>query len=152
MNSNTAINKSRCHSRLVQSAWYTFKLAVLLTGTCMLSISQVTANNGSGELLPQPPRTEHILSSEISGNNVTFDLNQRNTFLQLESIKAQAEAAGITFTYRVIEFRNRVTELQLNMQVGARQQQISVHGRYRMTIGWILGADGKAVRLYEGEP
>ena len=81
---------------------------------------------------------------------VSYELDNKSAFLQLEAIQREACAAGVKFDYSVIEIRNKVKRLNINMglQGEGTTSHILLKGKFDITVGWVVNAEGEAVRIY----
>lgn len=107
---------------------------------------------------PQKREEEAKLTQSITPYTMRFDVTEKTTKEEFESIKKKAEAAGIMFHYKAHYKNDKITRLTIKVKDekdGKSTQHITsnmnVSGDFSYTLAWNKLDEGKAADLFWGE-
>lgn len=104
-------------------------------------------------LSPATPEMPIVKPKEVPVNAVQFTINELTPTTKLASISAQAQRAGIEYTYVVDLKKKLIREFNVDMSIIGKATsstiQVSVlpKGKFEITFGWLVNAEGKAITL-----
>lgn len=108
--------------------------------------SRITQTSNS---VPQ----KNAAPDSVAHTNVVYVVTNNTTFTEFGEIADEAKKVGITFKYTLRVRKNYIKKLDLRMHFGNEQQksrkQVTVNGKFEITVGWTMDADGQLVGFYD---